>query len=194
MSRCCASDKPRKKTSKTVAVLISCCLFLLIICVCLITVLVFVGKHILYNHPSVYYVTRKIVPVNSLPVPERSYKRLPNDTKPILYDLTLLPDLTTGEYKGFVNMTVNITAFRKDIIVHSKNLSVAEIAITTRNSKVLQVLSIDENLIDEVLIITTREKITPGIYYLFIKFEGSLKDKLTGFYRSQYRQSTGQQR
>ncbi|KAJ8979934.1 hypothetical protein NQ317_003676 [Molorchus minor] len=123
-------------------------------------------------------------------VNERIFWRLPNDTKPMLYNLTLLPDLTTGEFKGSVNITVRVMGFRKDFIVHSKHLYITDIGITSPH-RTLKVINIDENLVDEVLVITTREKIFPGVYYLYIQFGGSLKNGLSGFYQSQYRTSTG---
>ncbi|CAG9823832.1 unnamed protein product [Phaedon cochleariae] len=111
MSLCNNDEKTRKKSNKTVACLVSCCLFLLIVCGCLITALVFVGKHILYNSPNV---TTKSVDRNVFSEPQRSYKRLPRDTEPLLYNLTLLPDLPKGLYKGLVNITISVSSHRKD--------------------------------------------------------------------------------
>lgn len=189
----CASDTPRKRPSKTVAVLLSCCLCLLVVCACLITTLVFVGRHILYNQPPARYVpkTSSPVPIDRLLVPQPRYQRLPRDTKPVLYDLTLLPDLAASKFEGWVNITINVSGFRKDLVIHSSNLSINEIKLVRSDSKELRVLSVNEVQEDQVLIITTREKILPDVYYLFIGFEGSLKDRLTGFYKSEYGRSRG---
>ncbi|XP_018565925.1 glutamyl aminopeptidase isoform X2 [Anoplophora glabripennis] len=189
----CASDTPRKKPSKTVAVLLSCCLCLLVICACLITALVFVGRHILYNQPPVRYVPRNSpsAPVDRLLVPQPRYQRLPRDTKPVLYDLTLLPDLAAGKFEGWVNITINVSGFRKDLVIHSSNLTINEINLVRSDATELRVISVNEVEEDQVLIITTREKILPDVYHLFIGFEGGLKDRLTGFYRSEYGRSGG---
>nr|XP_023019123.1 glutamyl aminopeptidase-like isoform X3 [Leptinotarsa decemlineata] len=190
MSLRASEAKPRKKSSSTVACLVSCCLFLLIVCGCLITALVFVGRHILYNKPN----ATRSYPTHRFSEPQRSYKRLPNDTEPLLYDLTLLPDLTRGLYKGSVNITVSVNGPRRDIIVHSKNLTISEVTLTTNGLKAFSILTIKEQDVDEVLVITTKQKILPGVYYLFIKFEGRLFGKLAGFYRSQYKKSDGKLR
>ncbi|XP_023019123.2 aminopeptidase A isoform X2 [Leptinotarsa decemlineata] len=190
MSLRASEAKPRKKSSSTVACLVSCCLFLLIVCGCLITALVFVGRHILYNKPN----ATRSYPTHRFSEPQRSYKRLPNDTEPLLYDLTLLPDLTRGLYKGSVNITVSVYGPRRDIIVHSKNLTISEVTLTTNGLKAFSILTIKEQNVDEVLVITTKQKILPGVYYLFIKFEGRLFGKLAGFYRSQYKKSDGKLR
>ncbi|KAJ8961758.1 hypothetical protein NQ318_021359 [Aromia moschata] len=184
MSLCCGAAKPRKRPSRTVAVLVSCCLFLLIVCACLLAALVFVGKHILYNHPHARHVARNLQPVGLPTETERRFWRLPNDTRPVLYDLTLLPDLAAGEFRGFV------TGHRKDLVLHSKDLSIAEVVVR-KEGRVLQVVDVDESLVGEVVIITTREKIFPGVYYVFIRFGGNLKSRLTGFYQSQYSGSNG---
>lgn len=192
----CASDTPRKRPSRTVAVLFSCCLCLLVICACLVATLVFVGRHILYNHPSARHIAKDTPPasIDRLLVPQPRYQRLPRDTRPLLYDLTLLPDLTAGSFVGWVNVTVSVTGFRRDLVVHSKNLSINEIKLVRSDSAELRVISVNEVHEDEVLIITTREKILPDVYHLFIGFESGLKDKLTGFYRSEYLRSKGEAR
>ncbi|CAG9823833.1 unnamed protein product [Phaedon cochleariae] len=191
MSLCNNDEKTRKKSNKTVACLVSCCLFLLIVCGCLITALVFVGKHILYNSPNV---TTKSVDRNVFSEPQRSYKRLPRDTEPLLYNLTLLPDLPKGLYKGLVNITISVSSHRKDVIIHSKNLTISDVSLVTSDLVSFPILTIKENVADEVLVITTRQKIVPGVYYLFIKFEGRMFGKLSGFYRSHYKKSDGEMR
>lgn len=192
----CASDAPRKRPSRTVAVLFSCCVCLFVICACLVTVLVFVGRHILFNQPLARHIAKTTPPasVDRLLVPQPRYQRLPRDTRPLLYDLTLLPDLAAGDFEGWVNVTINVTGFRRDLVIHSKNISINEIKLVRSDAKELRVISVNEVQEYDVLIILTREKILPDVYYLFIGFESSLKDKLTGFYKSEYQRSNGEAR
>lgn len=185
------SEPRRKKTSSAVPCLLTCCIFLLIICACLVTALVFIGKHILYTSINASHQNlpaRKISSVYSL----KSYKRLPTDTRPLLYDLTLLPDLTRGLYKGFVNITIEIDNTRNDVVIHSKNLTISEITLTDSDNRRLQILIVKEIVEDEIIVITTKKMITPGIYYLFLRFDGLMFGKFRGFYRSQYRTSAGE--
>lgn len=185
------SEPRRKKTSSAVPCLLTCCIFLLIICACLVAALVFVGRHILYtsiNATQQNLPARKISSAYSL----KSYKRLPNDTRPLLYELTLLPDLTRGLYKGFVNITIEVDETRNDIVIHSKNLTISEIILADSENRQLQVLIVKEIIDDEVLIITTKKMVTPGIYFLFMRFDGRMFGKFKGLYRSQYKTSKGE--
>lgn len=184
------SEPRRKNSSSAVPCLLTCCIFLLIICACLVTALVFIGRHILYSSINATHhnlPARKISSAYSL----KSYKRLPNDTRPLLYDLTLLPDLTRGLYKGFVNVTIEIDNVRNDVVIHSKNLTISEIVLKNSESKNLQILIVKEIVEDEVIVITTKKMVTPGVYYLFLRFDGLMFGKFNGFYRSQYRTLAG---
>lgn len=192
----CAPDRPPNRPTKTVAFLLSCCLCLSVICACLVTALVFVGRHILHNQPPARRTPGRGVatPPDKLLVAPPRYRRLPGDARPLSYDLTLLPDLSAGKFDGWVNVTVKVTGFRKDLIVHSKNLTINEVRLLRGDGRHMRVISVNEVQEDEVLIVTTREKIFPDTYYLFLGFEGSLTDRLTGFYRSEYGRAGGKAR
>lgn len=185
-------SEPRpKKTSSAVPCLLTCCIFLFIICACLVAALVFVGRHILYTSINATHQNlpvRKISSAHSL----KSYKRLPNDIRPLLYDLTLLPDLTRGLYKGFVNITVEVDNTRNDIVIHSKNLTITEIILTSSEKRELQILIVKEIVDDEVIVITTKKMVMPGTYYLFLRFDGRMFGKFRGLYRSQYKTAKGE--
>lgn len=190
-SSSCGSEHVRKKTNGVVACLLTCCIFFFIICVCLVTALVFLGRHILYtsiNSTQQNLPARKI----SAPFSLKSYKRLPNDTKPLLYDLTLFPDLTRGLYKGSVNITLEIERARNDIIIHSKNLTISEIILKDSENRELQVLIVNEIVNDEVLVITTKKLVSPGLYFLFLRFDAIMFGKFHGIYRSQYKTANGE--
>lgn len=184
------SEPRRKKTSSAVPCLLTCCIFLFIICACLVTALVFIGRHVLYtsiNASQQNLPARKISSAYSL----KSFKRLPNDTRPLLYDLTLLPDLTRGLYKGLVNITIEVDNSRNDVVIHSKNLTISEIVLTNSENRNLHILIVKEIVEDEVIVITTKKMIAPGLYYLFLRFDGRMFGKFHGFYRSQYKMSSG---
>lgn len=171
------SEKPKRKSRKTFAVLLSCCLFLAIVCASLLAALVLIGKHIVYNSAP------RNVHQTSKDVPKYDHSRLPRDTFPITYDIVLKPDLNTGNFTGTVNITVNVTTTRKDLIVNSKNLNIESVTLL-RDGKERNVENVQENVVEEVLVIETREIIQPGIYYLYFKYNGSMKNKRVGLYRS----------
>ena len=51
--------------------------------------------------------------------------KLPPHIRPIAYDITLHPNLTTNEYRGSVLITINVTKASKEIIVHIKKLNIS---------------------------------------------------------------------
>nr|XP_015839725.1 PREDICTED: glutamyl aminopeptidase [Tribolium castaneum] len=171
------SEKPKRKSRKTFAVLLSCCLFLAIVCASLLAALVLIGKHIVYNSAP-----RNVVKVPKI-VPKYVHSRLPRNTFPISYDVVLKPDLETGTFTGTVNITVNVTAVRNDLIVNSKNLNIEAVHLM-RDWKSVEIDNVEENVVDEVLIVESEEILYPGIYNLYFKYNGSMLNKMVGLYRS----------
>lgn len=181
----------RRKSKKTLAVLLSCCLFLTITCACLLTALILIGKHLLYNSSA------KILKNNNIKyATKHAIYRLPNTTVPIQYDITLKPYLETGDFKGLLNVTVNITEPRKELVLHSQNLSIDTVELVRANdSKVFHIGNIQENVISQVLVIIPKQIVPPGVYYLFFKYSGNMTNRIVGLYRSQYKnRDTGETR
>lgn len=181
-----AEDKSGKKL---VTCAFSCCMFWFVLCVILATVLVFIGKHLISNSvpPTYYYNLAKPISSNIPKIGEPKYIRLPNDTRPSLYNLTLLPYLDKNYFEGFINISLEVTNPKKEIVLHSKKHTVFSVELVSANKKVFQLLSVTENLKYDVLVITPKEKIFPGKYSLTIKFRGILEKTLGGFYKSVYK-------
>lgn len=114
--------------------------------------------------------------------------RLPKNTLPLKYDVTLLPDLETGTFKGKVNVTLEITSARNNIVLHSKNLSIETVELTFVNDSVtILVQNVEANEADETIAIVPKTKLKPGVYGLVLKYSGNLVGKLSGLYRSKYK-------
>lgn len=123
---------------------------------------------------------------NILPKNTNLMWRLPNDTYPISYDITLRPFLESGKFRGSVTVKLNLTRSRKDIVLNSKNLAITSADLTDLNlTKRFQIEKIHEKPDDEVLQVEAREVLYPGLYKLEIHYEGTLINKTRGFYRSQ---------
>lgn len=180
----CAGFEPRGQTTKTgsrktVAFLLSCSLFLGVLCGCLLAALVFVGKH--YGKNTIPQAVNEKITSKYL------VARLPNDTFPIHYDITLEPNVISGAFQGKVNITIDVTEARENLIVHSKNLSITEVSLESANiSKIFAVQNVRENFVDDTILVYPNQKVLPGVYYLSFNFTGSLLNKTHGFYRSQY--------
>ena len=119
--------------------------------------------------------------------------RLPESIRPIHYDLFLHPNLTTFYCKGSVEIWLNITRVTDFIVIHSKDLNVTEIIVTSRDQRTINVkkLLICNSL--EQLYIELSEKLYPTggrrNYTLKIAFDRKLEEKLEGFYISSYNES-----
>ncbi|CAG9864092.1 unnamed protein product [Phyllotreta striolata] len=178
-------EKRRRKCSKTVVCLASLCVFLLTLCVCLLTVLVLIGKFIGYNacNGNAYD--------NRAAKPRAEYWKLPNDTEPISYDLTLFPNLTSNAFEGVINITIAVSGSRRDVVLHSKDLIVSNVTLFDDSRESYRIVNVEKFEEFDVLVITTKRLITPGIYYLFIEFESNFSKSNKGFYLSTYKRRDG---
>lgn len=190
---CCGRNSDQnvvavKKGRKCVTFLFSCCMFWFILCVILVTVLVFVGKHLLYNTMESDYqgLMTKPASANVSKIGEINYFRLPDDARPYLYNLTILPFLDKDYFEGFVNISLRITNPKSELFLHSKMHTIFSVDFMFENRKSLQILSVTNNNKYEVLVITTKQKIFPGNYSLAIKYRGVLEKSLGGLYKSSY--------
>lgn len=181
-------DGGERKPRKTVVMLLSCCLFLLIVSSCLLAALVLIGKHFVYN--SVHKIAKPVIVKE-----KRAILHLPEDVEPIHYDLTLMPNLETGEFKGKVNITLEIRSARNNLMLHSKNLSIDTVELTYVNKSVsVEVQNVEDRPIDEMIKIVTKDILPVGTYYVVLKYSGSMLNRIVGLYMSQYTNELNQSR
>lgn len=122
--------------------------------------------------------------------------RLPRSIKPISYDVVLLP-LLSGEnftFDGEIEIKILISENCKNVTLHSYLLQVMW------DFSHIQKLDDDDNPIENVsitkqyfiedkqfLVLETSKTLEEDIFYLVkLKFNGSIKDNLQGFYKSSY--------
>ncbi|EGC37760.1 hypothetical protein DICPUDRAFT_46283 [Dictyostelium purpureum] len=107
---------------------------------------------------------------------------LPDNVKPVKYDVHLKPNLKDFVFSGEEQITLNIVKPTKSIVIHSIEVEIASVEILGQKPS-----SIEFNKEEEVAVFNFDQELpvtTNAV--LSIKFTGILNDKLKGFYRSQY--------
>ncbi|KAK6119706.1 hypothetical protein DH2020_046552 [Rehmannia glutinosa] len=113
--------------------------------------------------------------------------RLPKFAIPKRYDLILKPDLTACKFSGAVQISVDVISDTKFLVLNAAELSVTPKSVTfTSDNKVLESVEVELFEDDEILLLEFKENLPIGVGVLNIEFEGTLNDRMKGFYRSTY--------
>ncbi|XP_076343082.1 aminopeptidase N-like [Tachypleus tridentatus] len=128
------------------------------------------------------------------------YVLLPSSVVPIHYQVELQPFLIPDNFTfdGSVQITVLCTQSTENITVQIKDLTIHHNSIQLRRGRggsnpKIEKISYDETR--EFLILHLDSSLeSQEQYEVAMKFRGNLNDKLVGFYRSSYRDSTGKTR
>ncbi|CRK87601.1 CLUMA_CG001397, isoform A [Clunio marinus] len=121
--------------------------------------------------------------------------RLPNETIPLEYDLQLTTEIHSGEkrFTGTVKITLKVIEATSKITLHMRQLTVENITLTPSDSLTKVSIDWDNVTATEFLIITASETLVVNDdYNLEIDYFGFLRDDNMGFYRSSYKDSSGQ--
>ncbi|KAF7084371.1 hypothetical protein CFC21_088013 [Triticum aestivum] len=119
----------------------------------------------------------------------RGQARLPGFAAPRRYDLRLTPDLAACTFAGSVSVSVDVAAPTRFLVLNAADLDVApgDVHFAPKGSgQVLLPVEVTSALEDEILIIRFNEVLPLGEGTLVIAFQGTLNDKMKGFYRSVY--------
>jgi puromycin-sensitive aminopeptidase len=118
--------------------------------------------------------------------------RLPRDVVPTRYELTIAPDLGAATFLGRERVNLDVTSATSSIVCNAKELQISNATLSWPDDSPHRVdldVSFDEDL--ERVTFTAPRQILPGPYVLECDFAGVLNDKLCGFYRSTFRDETG---
>ncbi|XP_049536355.1 glutamyl aminopeptidase-like [Anopheles darlingi] len=123
--------------------------------------------------------------------------RLPRHVKPVHYELRLQTDLTSETFSGTVGIELNVSEVTNYIVLHSKRLTITDTELRalllTNDARapadgqeigIRRAYEVPEH---EYWVIETQDDIAAGDYRLSLQFNGSLADRIIGFYSSQYR-------
>nr|QEI22876.1 putative peptidase [Oryctes rhinoceros] len=117
--------------------------------------------------------------------------RLPDDTKPISYDIILEPDFETFEFLGEVTITIQVYTVTNTITLHSNDIVVD--SITVKESNGVDDLSVSRFRLEpeyHLLLIRMQEDLRSGqTLEVNIKYKGFLREDNAGFYRASYEEN-----
>lgn len=117
--------------------------------------------------------------------------RLPKELKPLRYNLILQPDLSSKTFNGNVTIRLEVMKPISYIPVHSKFLTVVtkevvQLGDEEKPARTIQPLLTFEHPQLEYWVTEFAEPLEAGNYSLQLAFNGSLVDRIVGFYQSSY--------
>jgi aminopeptidase 2 len=117
---------------------------------------------------------------------------LPTNVKPTSYHLTLEPNLETFEYDGEVAISLNVVEDTTSISLNYLELKIASAKITQGSTVVADAPEISTNEDKQIATVSFPTPLKAGSEAtLTLKFTGELNDKMSGFYRSSFKDSKG---
>lgn len=126
--------------------------------------------------------------------PKLNY-RLPNDTIPLDYEISLSTDIHAGIFDFYGNVTIRLQAVNdtQSITLHYRETTVLNVDLKTSTGSLIQS---DVPIITredvEFLIIKPAKPLTAGeIYQIQITYKSKLRDYNKGFFRTSYVNSSG---
>ena len=119
--------------------------------------------------------------------------RLPRHVRPTRYDLRLEPDLATLTFTGDETVTLDVEEPTAEIVLNAVDLAFGEATLTNARGESLRGTPVVDEAAERCRI-TFPSAVAPGTWRLRLAFTGTLNDKLRGFYRSSYKDPSGEPR
>lgn len=117
--------------------------------------------------------------------------RLPDYIKPLEYDITLYPNLTTMEFSGKVTIKLNVVGNTKAIVLHSSGLQDIQANVTLTGGTILN-LSVLEYPTFEMIAMVLPETLMKGTECLLtIEYHSNFSSSYYGFYKVSYLDENG---
>lgn len=117
---------------------------------------------------------------------------LPEQVRPVQYDIFLVPDLKENTFRGQLNVTIEVREPTREICMNAAELEITRAHIVSEeDASFPQEGLVASDAAHERCTITFAETIGPGVWNLALAFHGTLNDQLHGFYRSTYTDKDG---
>lgn len=124
--------------------------------------------------------------------------RLPNNTKPESYDITLITNIDQNDFNftGRVVITLRVLEASNNITIHARQLEIKTITLTTvASGMIINLHPHTYDNITEFLVIPTQTELKKDTQYILtVEYAGILRTGSSGFYRGSYTNSKGETR
>ncbi|XP_015517541.2 uncharacterized protein LOC107222622 [Neodiprion lecontei] len=121
--------------------------------------------------------------------------RLPNNTAPLQYNITLVPYIVVGNFTfdGTVDILLQVLEATSTITLHTNALTYNEslTKLVNQNGSSINVTSHTYDTAEQFLIIGVASQLSIGNYTLSFTYVGVLDSDMYGFYRSSYTNASG---
>ena len=103
--------------------------------------------------------------------------------------------MNDGTFTGKVTISVAVLSLQNHIAVHIKGLSITSTKLTTHEPETeISLNNTFEYKPNEFWVIELDKDLEKGRYKIFLEFNGSLTNKIVGFYRSVYKDIDGEEK
>ncbi len=113
------------------------------------------------------------------------------NVKPLHYELVLEPDLEKFKFRGEEKVHVDIEKPTNKVVLNAAELSIKSCSLVHGKYETKLRFKLDGK--KEELVLNLPKKVS-GKAQVLIKFEGTLNDRLVGFYRSRYKSLDGKEK
>lgn len=123
--------------------------------------------------------------------------RLPTNTKPQRYDITLITNIDRDEFDftGIVKINLRVEENSNVITLNARQLTVNTVNLVTENGLTVKLNSVNFNPTTEILSISTQPILNKGSnYVLTIEYSGKLQTETDGFHRKSFVSANGKTR
>lgn len=121
---------------------------------------------------------------------EKDFGRLPGDTVPESYVLSVVPNIETAvpSFTGQVDIAITAKTTTSAITLHSKDLVLDAVTVTdVSTDRVLEVTAWDYvNVREQVQILMRGHVLANRKYNVSIQFQGRFRDDAKGFFKTSY--------
>lgn len=121
--------------------------------------------------------------------------RLPNDTIPEKYNISLITrvDRAQFDFLGNVKIDIFVVNATRQVTVHTRQLTIISVRLSNDSGRELDLLPWYSNVENEFLTIQTQniDLVKGQRYILEIQYTGTLRTDYGGFYRSSYLNDRG---